>query len=300
LEEAFKTSFAGQDLFGIMHLPIAKKKVATVVVLVVGGPQTRVGSHRMYVRLARALAAAGIAVVRFDYAGLGDSPGEWRGYKFVHPSITAILRYVSEVFPALQDLFLWSLCDGATTTAVYAASNQYRLSGLILCNPYLHSESGKSKAIVRHYYWRRLVDKELWHKLFSFKFDFVESFSSGIQLVRKSVSETDPSEDFSLEIPPEDFFRSISDFKKPIRFLLSADDLTALQFYDRYKKLPADESRDAEVVFIDHADHTFSGRASTQAAIEATLAALKSMNVAGLVDADEKPVKADKVSTVEI
>ena len=43
------------------------------VVIVVGGPQYRVGSHRQFVTLARALAASGVPALRFDYRGMVSS-----------------------------------------------------------------------------------------------------------------------------------------------------------------------------------------------------------------------------------
>ncbi|HEX8528226.1 MAG TPA: hydrolase 1, exosortase A system-associated, partial [Allosphingosinicella sp.] len=47
----------------------------TGLLLVTGGTQTRIGSHRMYERLAAALAEAGWPCFRFDRRGVGDSEG---------------------------------------------------------------------------------------------------------------------------------------------------------------------------------------------------------------------------------
>ena len=49
---------AGEELVGILH----PAPGATGVVIVVGGPQYRVGSHRQFLLLARRLAASGIPV----------------------------------------------------------------------------------------------------------------------------------------------------------------------------------------------------------------------------------------------
>jgi len=48
----------------------------TGVLIVVGGPQYRVGSHRQFVMLARFLADHGVPCMRFDYRGMGDVSGE--------------------------------------------------------------------------------------------------------------------------------------------------------------------------------------------------------------------------------
>ena len=53
----------------------------TGVLVIVGGPQYRVGSHRQYVQLSRHLAEQGIASMRFDVRGMGDSPGVQRSFE---------------------------------------------------------------------------------------------------------------------------------------------------------------------------------------------------------------------------
>lgn len=64
-------------LLGITSLPASTPvpSASTGVVIIVGGPQYRAGSHRQFVLLARALATAGYPVLRFDYSGMGDSDG---------------------------------------------------------------------------------------------------------------------------------------------------------------------------------------------------------------------------------
>ena len=80
------------DMLGIVSLstsnqPSATQATASVgVVIVVGGAQYRVGSHRQFVGLARHLAAHGHPVLRFDFPGMGDSPGDWVGFESTAPT----------------------------------------------------------------------------------------------------------------------------------------------------------------------------------------------------------------------
>ena len=53
-EQAFVFPCAGERLLGIVTMPECPR--ATGVLLVVGGPQYRVGSHRQFLLLSRALA----------------------------------------------------------------------------------------------------------------------------------------------------------------------------------------------------------------------------------------------------
>ena len=59
------------------------------VLLVTGGSQTRIGSHRMYERLAKSLAGKGYPCFRYDRRGVGDSGGKDPGFRGSGPDIAA-------------------------------------------------------------------------------------------------------------------------------------------------------------------------------------------------------------------
>ena len=90
-EVAVPMGDAGTFQLGILAQP--EIPAQTGVVVVVGGPQYRAGSHRQFVLLSRALAQAGFAVLRLDYQGMGDSDGA--PYDFTHVS--------SDIARAIED-----------------------------------------------------------------------------------------------------------------------------------------------------------------------------------------------------
>ncbi|MCC5832688.1 MAG: alpha/beta fold hydrolase [Chlamydiales bacterium] len=62
----------GVRLFGVLHRPL-QKETPPVVLILHGFASSKHGSNRCYVILAEALAKAGIASLRFDFRGSGDS-----------------------------------------------------------------------------------------------------------------------------------------------------------------------------------------------------------------------------------
>ena len=67
----------GMQIVGMLHMPERRKGKVPAVVLFHGFTGTKVESHRLFVKQARALAKAGIAALRFDFRGSGDSEGEF-------------------------------------------------------------------------------------------------------------------------------------------------------------------------------------------------------------------------------
>lgn len=72
--EAVTLEHEGVKLFGVLHRPIDVDN-APIVVIMHGFASSKQGSNRCYVALSEALAKAGVASVRFDFRGCGDSEG---------------------------------------------------------------------------------------------------------------------------------------------------------------------------------------------------------------------------------
>src|SRR5262249_52771049 len=111
-ETAFAFTCRGDSLVAIYHQATGAPRRG--VVIVVGGPQYRVGSHRQFVLLARALAESGIPVLRFDYRGMGDSEGEFTGFEAIDLDIAAAIDAFVARCPSLREIVLWGLCDAAS------------------------------------------------------------------------------------------------------------------------------------------------------------------------------------------
>ena len=67
----------GQQIIGVVHMPERRKGKVPAVVFFHGFTGTKVEPHRIFVKMARALARAGIAALRFDFRGSGDSEGDF-------------------------------------------------------------------------------------------------------------------------------------------------------------------------------------------------------------------------------
>ena len=70
----------GEDIYGVLHRPSAKKrrgKGIPAVVFCHGFTGNKVEAHRIFVKMARALEQKAIASLRFDFRGCGDSGGDF-------------------------------------------------------------------------------------------------------------------------------------------------------------------------------------------------------------------------------
>ena len=245
-------------LVGILTLPPAPGPRG--VLIVTGGPQYRAGSHRQFVLLARFLAARGMAVLRFDYRGMGDSEGAPRDYRIVDADIAAALAQFFAAVPALREVVLWGLCDGATAAACHAPRDP-RISGLILLNPWVRSPAGLARATLRHYYLPRLLQAGFWRKLAGGGVRLGESLSS----LRQVAADTHHAQQHA-EAPATLLFEALRRFRGKVLLILSGDDLgarewTTLLADDRaWRELGS--SRNWRQEEVAGANHTFSSAAA--------------------------------------
>ncbi|NOT12410.1 MAG: hydrolase 1, exosortase A system-associated [Methylococcaceae bacterium] len=260
------------NLLGIIHTSANASTLG--VLLVVGGPQYRVGSHRQFVLLARMLADNHIPVMRFDYRGMGDAEGEQMSFDTVDDDIAAAINAFYQVSPDLSGIVIWGLCDAASAALFYAYQDE-RVRGLVLLNPWVYTEQSAATVYLKHYYLQRLLNPDFWRKLFSLKFDYLQSVASLLTLVKKTINRT-PKAD--LDATTENGFQIVSAslslpvrmreclrrFKHPILLILSGRDLTADEFRaaiagDRQWQSLLSDVRVTRHDFM-ASDHTFSSK----------------------------------------
>lgn len=152
----------GVPLVGVVSVPPQPARLG--VLILVGGPQYRVGAHRQFVHLARHLAGGGVAAMRFDFRGMGDSGGSERTFRYVEEDIAAAITAFMQTVPGLQGVVLWGLCGGASAACLYNPGDD-RVRGLMLVNPWLSTQTTQAKVMLRHYYLQRLLSGAFWKKL---------------------------------------------------------------------------------------------------------------------------------------
>jgi exosortase A-associated hydrolase 1 len=261
LEQVVTFEGAKEALVGILATP--KETASTTgVVVIVGGPQYRAGSHRQFVLLSRALAVAGYPVLRFDYRGMGDSTGERRDFLQVTPDIAAAIDALKRQQPAVTSIVLWGLCDAASAALLYCnESHDPRVRGLCLLNPWIRSEASLARAHVKHYYLDRLKQKDFWAKLVSGKVagEALAGLWRNVRLMGSSTHGVAHATQAPFQLR---MAQSWANFQGSILMLLSAHDYTAKEFLEHaaVDKTWAGLLDKGQVVRheLADADHTFS------------------------------------------
>lgn len=284
IEDAVVFGGAGEQLIGVLARPDPIEDSSDVgVLVVVGGPQYRVGCHRQFLHLSRRVAAAGYPVFRFDYRGMGDSSGARRGFDAVSEDIGAAIDVFMSTCPTVKRVVLWGLCDGASASLIYTdATNDARVVGLILLNPWVRSEVTLAQTHIKHYYSSRLMKKEFWLKLLTGRlqvFKSIHDLVSSMLLARgSSAKQEDGSRSFQQ--------RMLGGWKAmpgKVLLILSGQDYTAMEFLD-FAQSHAEWSEliaGGRVTRLDvaEADHTFSC-----AAYRATVESATIEWLSGLID----------------
>lgn len=247
----------GSALVGILHRA-ADERSDVAVLVVVGGPQYRVGSHRQFVSSARSLAAAGFPVLRFDYRGMGDSEGTYAGFEHVADDIRAAVDAIETACNPRRGIVLLGLCDAASAALMYCRSDP-RVVGLILMNPWVRSEQSQAAVVVRKYYVSRLLQTDFWRKLVSGGFDFIGSARSLFGNLARAATRPAGSEAVGFI---ERMRSGLRHFTGPVLIVQSGRDLTADEFRAHcrsdaeWRQVLARSG--VEVVDMAEADHTFS------------------------------------------
>ena len=153
---------AQQSLAGILTTPRDVRPETPYLVLVNAGIVHRVGSNRLYVDMARAMAARGYPVLRFDLSGLGDSDDVHVGASLAEAAIkdiTAAFDFLQQTRQA-GSFILGGLCSGANTSILTAFADT-RVAAVLLVDP---SVPRTRRSILLHHL-RRLQHPATWTRL---------------------------------------------------------------------------------------------------------------------------------------
>jgi exosortase A-associated hydrolase 1 len=273
-ERAEVFSCAGEQLLGIAACP--ESPMDCGVLIIVGGPQYRVGSHRQFLLLARRLAAEGYPSMRFDYRGMGDSGGAMRDFEHVTEDIGAAIEAFQRACPAVKRVALWGLCDAASAALLYVqASGDPRVTGLALLNPWVRSEASLAQTHIKHYYGQRLMQREFWFKLLTGKMKLLKSVRGLLTTAQQArggrVQTSNESRSFQDRMA-----EGLRQFPGRVLLILSGQDYTAKEFLEFAGLNTAwsglIEASRVSRVDVANADHTFSARVQRSAVENETLA----------------------------
>ncbi|MBU4424160.1 MULTISPECIES: hydrolase 1, exosortase A system-associated [unclassified Acidovorax] len=263
-EHPLRIAGDGFDILGILSLPESGTPLQrTGVVIVVGGAQYRVGSHRQFVRLARHLATAGYPVLRFDFPGMGDSPGDPVPFEDTAPHIAAAIGAMQQA-ANVDRTVLWGLCDGASASLLYVQTTQDpRVTGLALLNPWVRSAAGLARAQVKHYYRQRLREPGFWRKLLQGGVGWraLHGLWNNLRTMRQTTAQP-----LTFQERMAQGWRA---FPAPVLLLLSERDLTAQEFAEHANSHASWAGWAQKITLtrhmLPHADHTCSAPQSQHA-----------------------------------
>lgn len=279
-ERALTFPCAGEHLVGVLS-PSRAARSDVGVVVIVGGPQYRAGSHRQFALLARRLASAGYPSLRFDVRGMGDASGDFPGFESVGLDIAAAAQALRAEVPEVRRVVLWGLCDAASA-ALMEADGLPSIAGIVACNPWVRHADTYARTEVKKYYAQKLFDRAFWRKLLSGQ---VAVGTAAVELTQKvgrmlrsyarpagggAGADTGAPRDFRERV-----VSGMLAFTGPQLFLLSGRDHTCAEFLEFAGSHPAlaDAWARPGITRIDmaDADHTFSSAALRRAAEDATL-----------------------------
>lgn len=185
LEVPVHLNTESSKLFGILTSCSAPDRqpgpvCTSAVVMVNSGAVHHVGPNRLWVQLARRWAPRGIATLRLDLSGLGDSPARSGCDEDIVYSASALddiglaLRYCKNLVGDAGEVHLVGLCSGAYH-ALKSAATGHQWTSVVMINPltFFWVTGTPVDNIIKEYevieksssYGRKLLSMDPWKKL---------------------------------------------------------------------------------------------------------------------------------------
>ncbi len=245
--EAITLVNEGQKIFGILHLPLLKKKVPAVLICHgFGGNKT--GKHRLFVTLSQHLAKQGIAVFRFDYRGAGDSEGEF-------DDIT-LEGKVSDTLKCLEFLKNHPAVD----------PSRIGILGRSLGGAIASIAAGKNEEIKSIALWAPVFTSEPWKKMWD---AFKANPASSHQILASLPSM--PNVRFLEQFFKLDMPKALEKLKNiPLLHIHADKDAIVKAEHSQAYQKARQESDKTKFIILQNSDHDFSESADQKIAIDET------------------------------
>lgn len=256
----------GASLVGILHRPSRPMSVG-IVSVIAGGPQYRAGVGRNMVSMARELSASGVAVLRFDHRGLGDSGGCFLGFEHIGPDLQAAVDTLRREVPEVRQVVLWGGCDAASGAMIHGWQVE-GVTSMVLGNPWVTTAESQA-AVQREHYLRRLGEWSFWRKVLSFRYNPLDYLRAAWRRIRSRFTPGSTARgpqqavgnDSSNWI--ERMRRGLERFDGPVLFLMSGQSMVSREFDDIVRRDKAWQRvygrPNYRRIDVPDADQTFSG-----------------------------------------
>ena len=237
------------------------------VLMVSGGTELACGAHGGMARVAGELARQGVAVLRFDRRGVGDSGGEDPGFLGSGPDLAAALAALRRESPSVARVVGVGNCDAACALLLGGLA----VDALVLTNVWLDRQEPADgapalppPAAIRRRYLAKLTSPSEWWRLISGGVDLRKLFA-GLKAMRRRDASTDLTDRLAAALCAS---------TRPTTVLLANGDATAIGFTDALTREPLKAAADRLTVRLyPSRSHSFAEEADRAALIDAILAA---------------------------
>ncbi len=293
-------------LFGIVTEPAqpVARELPSIVLHNIGA-NSHIGANRIYVTMARRWAALGFRVLRFDIAGLGESPSDDRAGEnqvYANGSPEGSRRAMDFLARArdARRFVLMGLCSGAYFSFHSALADE-RVAGIALINVQrFHWKKGdavdtRKQDVLKssQYYWREASGIDAWLRLARGEVA-VRAIAQGVlqegwEFVRHRLVHA-----LLGESPVSRSFRSLLRRGTDVMIVLSADD-SARNLVEGHlgtNAWPFQRERGFRLEIVDGADHTFSPLACQDTLLSLLTSHLRARFRPELAPSESKPPPA--------
>lgn len=165
MSESVSVFGKSRSLVGILTDPPGETRGDDLpaILLLNAGIIHRVGPNRLYVKIARILAASGFVVFRFDFSGIGDSPVRGDNLPFEEGAVRETQEAMEHlsISRGRKRFILLGISSGAVAS-YKTACRDARVAGAILINPASYGQDLWSYAKARRYWKTALSDPRRW------------------------------------------------------------------------------------------------------------------------------------------